>query len=121
MSEIYDFLFLGPYKLALDKSFLEKNKIKFIIWCGDYNTPYTKTITYKKINLLDNLSEDISSHFIYCYECKTILAYNLVIEKARRGKGNVMVHWLKGMSRSASIVTSYVMVHSKLAFPDALK
>ncbi|CAI2379951.1 unnamed protein product [Moneuplotes crassus] len=113
MSEILDFLYVSSYKMARNHKFIKEKNIKYIISCGKFDDPWKKEgVKYKKINLLDNLSENISSHFIYCYE---------FIEKARRQKARVLVHCLKGMSRSTTIVISYVMAHLKMPYEDALK
>ena len=105
MSQILPNLYLGSLKVASDPKFLKEKKIKYILSCGVFNIPTVihKGIKRKEFKLKDNNIEPIKFYFWEAYEW---------ISQAINHGENVLVHCLKGMSRSASIVMSYVMIAS---------
>ena len=71
--------------------------------CGIFNNPNAKKMkSHKELKLKDNNLEPIGQYFWLAHD---------FIENARNNKEAVMVHCLKGMSRSATIVISYVMIN----------
>jgi|LauGreDrversion4_2_1035121.scaffolds.fasta_scaffold64869_4 hypothetical protein len=105
MSQILPNLFLGSLKIASDPKFIKDNKIKHILSCGVFNIPKVpkSIIRREEFKLKDNNIEPIKFYFWEAFE---------FISKAISNQENVLVHCLKGMSRSASIVMSYVMIIS---------
>lgn len=57
----------------------------------------------------DTVNEDIYDHFATAYE---------VIEKGR-AYGNVLVHCMAGVSRSASMVIAYIMRKQRKSYQEA--
>ena len=114
MSQILPNLFLGSLKVASDAKFIKDNKIKHILSCGKFNIPILpkSVMRRQEFKLKDNNIEPIKFYFWEAFE---------FISKAITTGENVLVHCLKGMSRSASIVMSYVMIISfKFELPNHL-
>lgn len=63
------------------------------------------------VPLLDESSEDIGTHFA------TTVAH---IQEHMEGDGRVLVHCVQGISRSASIVTAYLMMVQGASLTHAL-
>lgn len=61
---------------------------------------FPETIEYKKIEIYDSMGSNIRSHFDEAYD---------FIEDAIENGGTVFVHCVMGMSRSSTIVISYLM------------
>ncbi|XP_047198031.1 dual specificity protein phosphatase 12 [Hippoglossus stenolepis] len=64
----------------------------------------------KWVNVLDEVTSDLLSHLDDCY---------LFIQEAVVGGGTVIVHCQAGRSRSATIVTAYLMKRHQLGFIEA--
>ncbi|KAK5859325.1 hypothetical protein PBY51_020888 [Eleginops maclovinus] len=64
----------------------------------------------KWVNVLDEVTSDLLSHMDDCF---------LFIQEAVDGGGAVLVHCQAGRSRSATIITSYLMKKHKLSFTEA--
>uniref|UniRef100_A0A8D2ZHI6 Dual specificity protein phosphatase 12 n=1 Tax=Scophthalmus maximus TaxID=52904 RepID=A0A8D2ZHI6_SCOMX len=64
----------------------------------------------KWVNVLDEVTSDLLSHMDDCY---------LFIHEAVGGGGTVIVHCQAGRSRSATIVTAYLMKRYRLGFSEA--
>ena len=114
MSLILPNLYLGSLKVASDPKFLKEKKIKHILSCGVFNIQSIpkSIIRRQEFKLKDNNIEPIKFYFWEAFE---------FISKAMLNEENVLVHCLKGMSRSASIVMSYVMIVSfKFDLPHPL-
>ncbi|XP_077580378.1 dual specificity protein phosphatase 12 [Stigmatopora nigra] len=66
---------------------------------------------YKKwINVLDEVTSDLLSHLDECYS---------FIQEAVDGGGAALIHCQAGRSRSATVVTAYLMKRYKLCFTEA--
>ena len=100
-------LYLGNYYSATLKDSLKKRGITHILMIGYFlKEIYPKDFTYINAEIDDEEREDIFRHF---YNCISNIE-----------KGNVVyVHCQAGMSRSASIVISYVMYHFKYKYRQA--
>ena len=82
-------------------------KISKILICAYQCEPFFKNeIKYLKLDLKDVSEEDLSEHFDKAY---TFLAE----------PGATLVHCRSGISRSASMVISYLIKHYKLSAVDA--
>ncbi|XP_077472095.1 dual specificity protein phosphatase 12 [Stigmatopora argus] len=64
----------------------------------------------KWINVLDEVTSDLLSHLDECY---------LFIQEAVDGGGAALIHCQAGRSRSATVVTAYLMKRYKLCFTEA--
>ena len=69
-----------------------------------------KLFRYKRIPIFDNRGEDILSHMNEVF---------LFIEEGKH-YGNVLVHCLKGVSRSVSFVIAYLMKYNEMTLDEAL-
>ena len=115
LSEIIPgFLYLSSYNAAKNKELLEKNGITHIITCAaDFcENVYEDDPKYNYIAfyLKDHVMENIECIF---YEC---INY---IEKVRESKGRVLVHCIQGISRSVSVIISYLIFKNKYTYDKA--
>jgi hypothetical protein len=107
-------LYLGGEMPARQKETLKRLHITHILPVG-YDLPrlFPQDFIYypKKIDVMDQDYEDLIEHFDECYQW---------IENARNKNGTVYVHCAAGVSRSATIVTAYVMKKFRLTVDNAL-
>ena len=90
-------MWLGNQDTALTKDVLQKLNIPHVLVVGSFlDQRFPEDFTYKQILIQDNPEENIAQHFPECHE---------FIE----GASSVYVHCAAGVSRSASVVISYVM------------
>lgn len=107
-------LFLGNMWDANNMDFIKENNINVIICVAKdatFMTDIFVATTIHKYEIEDTLSYDISAHFDEINE--------LIYEYIRKGK-NVLVHCMAGMSRSATIIISYLMKYENMTFKEAL-
>lgn len=111
VSEIIPNLWLGNYKSALNKNFLNKYNIKYIInLTKDIPNLYLKEgINYLNIEVddIDTCHKDLNKIFDECYD---------YIYKAIKNKNSILVHCQKGHHRSASIVAAFLMRYLNLDY-----
>ncbi|XP_061696372.1 dual specificity protein phosphatase 12 isoform X2 [Syngnathoides biaculeatus] len=72
--------------------------------------PMNASYCKKWINVLDEVTADLLSHFDDCYQ---------FIQEAVDGGGMALVHCQAGRSRSATVVTAFLMKRYKLGFAEA--
>ena len=102
-------LYLGNYYSATLKNSLKERGITHILMIGYFlKEIYPKDFTYINAELEDDEREDIFLHF---YNCINNIENSNV----------VYIHFQAGVSRSASIVISYVMYHFKYKYNKAFK
>jgi hypothetical protein len=109
---IKDFLYISGYKTASTISDLRKLKITNIINCsGDLcENLYFSDISYLTLNIRDNVSENIECLFFKCIN---------YINEAKEKDGRVLIHCYKGVSRSVSIIISYLIFLHKWSYDEA--
>ncbi|KAJ5077001.1 dual specificity phosphatase [Anaeramoeba ignava] len=112
---IKDFLYLGDYRGASNLFVLQTLKISRILNCCDecenvYENDPKIGIKYFKIPVDDKPSEPLNQFFEKAYDW---------IEEARNLNERVLVHCQMGISRSSSVVISYIMKKNSLNFEDA--
>ena len=99
--------------VSRDPKFIRKNKISHILVAAkDLQKHFQTTLSYKQLNLTDNPTSNISKYFVESIK---------FIEQSLEKGGCILVHCLGGKSRSASIITAYIMIKLELSFEDALK
>jgi len=112
---IEDGLWLGNLTAAIDLTFLRSNGINYIITVDSCPLPEIildlRDINIKYIQVTDMDGEDLLSHFDSAYE----------FIKTGQEKSSVLVHCYYGISRSASIITAYIMKKYKISFDDAFQ
>lgn len=102
MSEIITrFLYLGNQEDSENYELLKKKGITHIINATSHiKNSFPSKFTYLRIPILDSNGQNITSYFDATYK---------FIEDARKKGGRVLVHCYAGISRSATIVTAYIM------------
>jgi len=105
-------LYLGNLTSSRDRELQQDLGITHIL--SVLNGPDTidnESVTQLKIDVFDDPEEDLISHFGKC------IAF---IEKAFSGGGKVLVHCHAGLSRSATVVTAFIMKTKGWALEQAL-
>jgi len=112
VNKITEKIYLGNIDGARNIQFLKKEKITHIIsLAGKMFTPiYDKNIIQfqKIIDIEDDMRENIIKYFKECFD---------IIEKADK----IFIHCMAGVSRSATIVISYLMWKEKTSLDEILK
>eukprot|EP01111_Echinosteliopsis_oligospora_P010241 TRINITY_DN3151_c0_g1_i1.p1 TRINITY_DN3151_c0_g1~~TRINITY_DN3151_c0_g1_i1.p1 ORF type:complete len:252 (+),score=65.28 TRINITY_DN3151_c0_g1_i1:92-847(+) len=99
--EIYPNLYVGDVYAAHNTSELRKKGITHIVNCVPGVKPaFTDDFKYLYIPMLDCATEAINEQFDASFD---------FIHDALSNHGRVLVHCIQGMSRSATIASSYVM------------
>ena len=111
VTEVVPKLWLGNYKSAIDKRFLEIYKIKYIITVMDNfdNKFKYDNITYISIPIRDK--QVCSKNMIEIFDM-----VNDFIFEALKKKESVLVHCKKGHHRSAAIVASFLIKYYKMNY-----
>jgi protein-tyrosine phosphatase len=111
MNLIEQGLYLGSMFAARSRENLREHNITHVLALLDSFTHYQKLegISYLQIAIGDYVGNDIAQHIPD--------AIRFISEGQR--EGNVLVHCAAGVSRSASIVISYIMIKNSLEFEDA--
>ncbi|MCQ2817425.1 MAG: dual specificity protein phosphatase family protein [archaeon] len=120
-TEILDWLFLGSYFNATNKTELKALKIKYILNCAsECKNVYQEDFTYLKLDLQDKNDFPIENYFNEGITfLKNINEKNNKKETPLEEKGNVLVHCQLGKSRSAAIVMAYLMKENNLTTNEA--
>lgn len=110
-----NFMYLGSDTVAQNYQLLQENGISHVINCAaDYSGNYheDKGLKYLSFHLKDHTRENIESCFYRAIE---------FITEAKQQGGRVFVHCVQGISRSATIILSYMIFTSKIHFEEGLK
>ena len=104
---IENFLYLGNYKIANDISRLNKIGIEYIInLCQDIcNNINDKKIKFLSFNMKDSTKENIECIFYMCFD---------FINKCKSENKKILIHCYQGISRSACLVTAYLIFTKKI-------
>lgn len=112
--EIIPNLWLGNYKIALNKNFLTNNKIKYIInITKDIPNLDIDNINYLniKINDIDTCYKNLNNIFEICYN----YIYNAI-----KNNKSILIHCQKGHHRSATIIAAFLLKYLKLDYITVL-
>jgi len=111
--EIVPNLFLGDVYAAHNTKELKKRKITHIVTCTvGVVPPYPEHFKYKHLKILDCAAENINEHFAETSQ---------FISDALEDGGKVLVHCIRGVSRSATIVVAYLMTALKVSHEEAVE
>ena len=117
MDKIVDGIWLGNYRSAYNKNELDNNNIKYIINISDKIECPFNDIKYLYIPIRDKYScHPKTSYYIVRNYLKAFEFINNALDK----KQNVLIHCVRGHSRSASIVLFYLIYKYKLSYVEAL-
>uniref|UniRef100_A0A0R3RZ42 Dual specificity protein phosphatase 19 n=1 Tax=Elaeophora elaphi TaxID=1147741 RepID=A0A0R3RZ42_9BILA len=113
MANVAKGIYLGSQDVAHDYDILAQHEITHIINCatGVANV-FLGSIKYLTFDILDLPWTNIEQHFDKCHE---------FMKEAVESGGNVLVHCNAGVSRSPTIVLSYIMRYNKMTLQEALE
>eukprot|EP00397_Hematodinium_sp_SG-2012_P034253 GEMP01036720.1.p1 GENE.GEMP01036720.1~~GEMP01036720.1.p1 ORF type:complete len:301 (+),score=34.47 GEMP01036720.1:35-937(+) len=116
----FDWIFVGDKDGAKDLQALRENNIKYVLNCtpprtsGGVSNYHEKSgITYCRLPMNDNSTESLSFWWEKAWEFLELVRV--------REDGCVLVHCNLGVSRSTSMVISYMIKYFRKSFDDALK
>lgn len=107
-------VFVAGEAVARNLQTLKTHDITHVINCNAFVIPnlFEEHFTYKSLWLQDSPSEDVTRVLYDCFD---------FIRHARRAGGNVLVHCSQGVSRSVSVVISFLMWESGLSYEEVFK
>jgi len=113
-AEIVPGLYLGSVGAALSKKTLLGLGITHVLSVMDkMKTPYPNDFSYKQIEILDSVQDDIRKHFEDA---------SLHIDNVLKGENNkILVHCFAGKSRSSTIVACYLMKYKGMKRDEAIE
>lgn len=113
-TQILSFLYLGNERDAANLGRLKDLGITHVLNVTSHLPQHFESegITYKRIPASDSGQQNLRQYFEEA---------GLFIEEGRTAGGKVLVHCQAGVSRSATIVVSYLLQHSRAAMTDAYR
>ncbi|XP_062865739.1 serine/threonine/tyrosine-interacting-like protein 2 [Trichomycterus rosablanca] len=119
VDEVWPSIFIGEKSVAVNKARLKRLGITHILNAGHGTGVYTgesfyqgMNITYKGIEIDDFPDADISPHLRTCAE--------FLDEALLTHRGKVLVDSMMGVSRSAALVSAYLMIFHNMSIMEAL-
>jgi protein-tyrosine phosphatase len=112
---LQDLVYLGSDVVAQNYELLQEHKITHVINCAaDYSADYhiDKGMKYLSLHLKDHVRENIESCFYAGID---------FINDAKASGGRVYVHCVQGISRSTTMILSYMIYTQKTNLEDGLK
>jgi predicted protein tyrosine phosphatase len=118
MSEITEQIWLGSYGDSANEPFLEERQITHILCCAEELSlragfPYSQHYEGYKVPLVDNKADEKTKG--YFLEAASIL------DSWVNDKKKVFVHCFAGISRSVSVIITYLMVYKGWSFDLAFQ
>lgn len=112
MTKVLKKIFLGSYKDANDLNFLTRSKISHILCAaGELKTVFPLRFKYHKIWVGDVPSSNMTRTFEKAHS---------FIEEGLQGGTGVLIHCFAGVSRSTTILISYLIKYRKMSYAQAL-
>lgn len=112
--EIIPRLFLGNYQASLDKNFLEKNNIKYIIRViPEFHNLMFYNVKYIHVPMKDDLicGYQLDGLFNFISD----LIYNILVNT----NSSILIHCKKGHHRSANMVAAFLIKYRGYSFNEA--
>lgn len=111
-SEKYPYLYIGSVAGAYNLDTLKKNGITHILTCGqNMRAKFPEIFKYKFVECVDLPDQDMMTFFEDCFD---------FIDNVKAQGGKILVHCFAGRSRSATILTAYLMAREKMQLQDAI-
>lgn len=111
INEISPNLFIGDEDASFCRQKLKEFNIDHVLIVSkNINPSYPKKYKYSIIKIDDKENENIEKYFFSAHE---------IINKCVSNNLNILVHCSCGISRSASIVISYLMIENKIRFKES--
>ena len=111
MQMIVPGVFISGADIARDKDTLLERNITHVCCCIDRRPPHMGVFKYLVLKVDDSPCADILKYF------DNAISF---IDTARAANGNVLIHCVAGISRSAAVATAYVMHALQLGVDQAL-
>lgn len=109
----YPYLAIGSIGAAYSLTALQSHHITHILTLSPVcRVKYPDKFHYLKHSISDNCSTNIFLILDSCFE---------FIEQARLTHGRVLIHCFQGISRSATILSAYLMKYHQLSLEEALQ
>lgn len=118
--EDLDWIWIGGAEDARDREALQRNNVRYILNCtpprnnGGVSNFHEKDpyFSYCRLSMGDNATETLSTRFEAAWD---------FFERARvREDGGILVHCQQGVSRSCSMVISYMMKYYRIPYEETL-
>eukprot|EP00727_Mastigamoeba_balamuthi_P010857 m51a1_g6394 hypothetical protein (562) ;mRNA; f:207871-210098 len=110
-NEVLPRLWLGNYNNALNRAALKRRNVTHILSVAPVKPAFPKDFIYFVIPVEDEEDVDLTPYFQSCIE---------FIQGAMARGESTLVHCMAGVSRSATIVAAYVMVHNRMTAENAV-
>jgi len=108
-AKVIDYLYLGSVDCS-EQNVLDSYSIKRVLSLGVEASVKSADVTYKFLRMLDLVETDLRKFLPACIE---------FIDNGLDCRENVLIHCNAGVSRSASVVISYLILQRKLNFNTA--
>lgn len=109
-----NFLYLSGQDVSSNLETLKENKITHIINAAAEicDSCFSNDFKYLNLYLRDQANENIECCFYTSFD---------FIEEAKKQGGRVLVHCVQGISRSTTIILSYLILSQRITYEEALK
>lgn len=110
-NEIIKGVYISNYVFASNLDMLKQLNITHIVNCSQLNNLFPDVFKYLKIDINDDINEDISQYF---HKTSKFI-------KNALNKGNVLIHCIAGKSRSPTIIISFLCKKEQYKLKDAIE
>ena len=110
MAKVLEYLYISDISKSSNLCYLEENNITHIINCTPAPCHFPSKIEYLHLPMEDVADTNITQHFQSSFE---------FIKGSKEKNGRTLVHCEAGISRSATIVLSYLIQGEKMSLKEA--